>query len=313
MEKSSLPPVEITLPSGLTFTIAEMTTPDEMEEWQTVDLTVWPGSPLEAAPVHMLITHQRSGGLVLGARDASGKMIGILLGFPGVKGGLPVHCSHLLGILPEWRGRDVGYYMKRRQREWALTRGYDLINWTYDPLETRNARLNIAKLGGIVRDYTTNLYGVGRDGLNLGLETDRFTISWHIRHAQVEERLAGGTSPPQVEALRAAGIPVLTSTEITRGVVPYITLGDLRPVAGTAPALVESPTNFQAIKAEDPEAARAWREGLRAVFPPLFARGLAVLHALRVPDPVLSWRCYYLLGSADDYFAGTSTFYDYVK
>src|ERR1035437_3131179 len=85
MEKSSLPPVVITLPSGVAFTIAEVTSPAEMEEWQTVDLIVWPGSPLEAVPVHLLITHQRSGGLVLGARDAEGKMIGILLGFPGVK------------------------------------------------------------------------------------------------------------------------------------------------------------------------------------------------------------------------------------
>jgi predicted GNAT superfamily acetyltransferase len=313
MEKSSLPPVEITLPSGETFTIAEMTTPAEMEEWQTVDLTVWPGSPLEAAPVHMLITHQRSGGLVLGARDAAGKMIGILLGFPGVKAGRPVHCSHLLGILPEWRGRDVGYYMKRRQREWALTQGYDLVNWTYDPLETRNARLNIAKLGGIVREYTTNLYGVGRDGLNLGLETDRFTISWHIRHPSVEERLAGRAPIPGLDALRAAGIPVLTRTEVMGGSVPYLSLSTIQSVAGATPALVETPANFQSIKAEDPEAARAWREGLRAVFPPLFARGLAVLHALRVPDPVLSWRCYYLLGSADDYLAGKTSFSDYVK
>jgi predicted GNAT superfamily acetyltransferase len=312
MEKSSLPPVDITLPSGLTFSIAEMTTPAEMEEWQTVDLTVWPGSPLEAAPVHMLITHQRSGGLVLGARDAAGRMIGILLGFPGVKVGRLVHCSHLLGVLPEWRGRDVGYHLKRRQREWALAQGYDLINWTYDPLETRNARLNIAKLGGIVREYTANLYGVGRDGLNLGLETDRFTISWHIRHPDVEERLAGRTPIPRVDALRAAGIPVLTRTEVVHGSTPYLTLGDVSPLTDLGPALVETPSNFQAIKAEDPAAARAWREGLRAVFPPLFARGLAVLHALRVPDPVVSWRCFYLLGSADDYFAGESPI-SYVK
>jgi predicted GNAT superfamily acetyltransferase len=313
MEKSSLPPVVITLPTGAAFTIEEMTSAAEMEEWQAVDLAVWPGSPLEAVPVHLLVTHQRYGGLLLGARDEAGRMIGILLGFPGVKAGQPVHCSHLLGVLPEWRGRDVGYHLKRRQREWALAQGYDLVTWTFDPLESRNARLNIAKLGGIVREYSANLYGVGRDGLNLGLETDRFTISWHIRHPTVAERLAAQAPIIQVDDLRAAGIPLLTRTDVPATADPYPTLCEIQSSDGMQPALVEAPANFQAIKRADPGAARAWREGLRAVFPPLFARGLAVLHALRAPDPVLSSRCYYLVGAVEDYLAGTWSLHNYVK
>lgn len=313
MERTALSPQAVTLPDGTIFTIEEMISAAQMEEWQEVDLAVWPGSPLEAVPVHLLVTHQRYGGLLLGARDEAGRMIGILLGFPGVKAGRPVHCSHLLGVLPEWRGCDVGYHLKRRQREWALAQGYDLVTWTFDPLESRNARLNIAKLGGIVREYSANLYGVGRDGLNLGLETDRFTISWHIGHHAVAERLAGQSPMIQVDDLRAAGIPLLTRTDVSATPDPYLVLREIQSGDGMEPALIEAPANFQAIKRADPGAARAWREGLRAVFPPLFARGLAVLHAIRAPDPLLSWRCYYLVGSAEDYFTGTRSLDDYVK
>ncbi|MGH2344665.1 MAG: GNAT family N-acetyltransferase [Chloroflexota bacterium] len=313
MERTLLNPQAVTLPAGETFTIEEMTSAAEMEEWQAVDLAVWPGSPLGAVPIHLLVTHGRYGGLLLGARDAAGKMIGILLGFPGAKAGQAVHCSHLLGVLPEWQGRDVGYHLKRRQREWALAHGYDLVVWTFDPLETRNARLNIAKLGGIVREYSPNLYGVGRDGLNVGLETDRFTISWHIRHPTVAARLAAHAPSVQVEDLLAAGIPLLTRTDVSGASEPYPTLREIQAGADTRSALVEAPANFQAIKGADLGAARAWREGLRAVFPPLFAHDLAVLQVLRVPDPVLSSRCYYLVGSVEDYLAGTWSLDNYVK
>lgn len=294
------------------ISIVQVTTLAEVEEWQSIDHAVWPGSLLETVPAHVLVTYQRYGGLLLGARDADGKMIGILLGFPGLKDGTSIHCSHLLGILPEWRGRDVGFQLKCAQREFVLAQGLDLVVWTFDPLEMRNARLNIARLGGIVREYSPNLYGMGKDGLNKGLETDRFTISWHIRHRSVADRLAGGTLAPHPAALLAAGVPLLTRTEVRGSAVPYPALVEITPRAGAPLALVEAPANFQAIKGADFGAARAWREGLRDLFPALFAHGEAVLQVLRAQDDTLPARCYYLVGSAEDYLSGWLHWDEYV-
>src|SRR5579871_3053218 len=250
------------------ITIAEVQSPAEVAEWQEVEAAVWPGSLMELVPSHVLLTHQRYGGLLLGAREPGGRMVGILLGFPGLKGGKLVHCSHLLGVLPECRSRDVGYQMKLSQREFVLRQGLDLVVWTFDPLETRNARLNIGRLGGVCREYHRNLYGVMNDGLNQGLESDRFTVYWHIRARGVIDRLEGRTRSPEPEALRAAGAPLLTETTLERaaGSEPYARLIDVR-LGQDAPAmLVEAPANFQVVKAADRTAALSWREGLRAVF-----------------------------------------------
>ena len=296
------------------FTIAELSSLAEIEEWQAVDSAVWPGSSLETVPLHLLVTHQRYGGLLLGARDQERRMIGILLGFPGLKDGKVVHCSHLLGVLPEWRARDVGFHMKCRQRDFVLGQGLDQVVWTFDPLETRNARLNVGRLGAIAYEYTPNLYGVGRDALNEGLETDRFTVAWHIRHPRVVERLAGRMPAPQPAALLAAGVPLLTlgtpRIPSTTGGTTYLRLEDIVLGANAPLLLVEAPSNFQQIKRVDPEAAHGWRHGLRALFLDLLARGYGVLHLLREQD-TQPLRCYYLVGPIEEYLAGTLSWDSY--
>jgi predicted GNAT superfamily acetyltransferase len=285
------------------ITIAEIGSHADLEDWQVAEAAIWPGSPPEVIPGHVLLTHQRYGGLLLGAREPGGRMIGILLGFPGLKGGKLVHCSHLLGVLPDCRSRDVGYQMKLHQRAFVLGQGLDLVVWTFDPLETRNARLNIGRLGGVCREYHRNLYGVMNDGLNQGLESDRFTISWHIRSRRVIDRLEGRTRSPDPQALRSAGAPLLTQTTLERaaGSEPYARLLDVR-LGQDAPAmLVEAPTNFQVVKAADHAAALAWREGLRTVFQDLLGRGYAVVDALREQVEDGPTRCYYLVERAEEY------------
>src|SRR5579871_4456550 len=189
------------------ITIAEVQSPAEVAEWQEVEAAVWPGSLMELVPSHVLLTHRRYGGLLLGAREPGGRMIAILLGFPGLKDGKVIHCSHLLGVRPEWQSHDLGFRMKCRQRELVLAQGLDLVVWTFDPLETRNARLNIGRLGGVCHEYHPNLYGVMSDGLNAGLETDRLTITWYIRRPDVAARLAGAIVSRDPAALRASGTP----------------------------------------------------------------------------------------------------------
>jgi predicted GNAT superfamily acetyltransferase len=280
-----------------------VTTPEEVEEFQAVERRVWEGGDLEVVPGHVLLTHRRYGGLLLIARDGAGRGIGVLLGFPGLKGGQVVHCSHILGVVPEWRSHDVGYWMKWRQREFVLEQGLDLVVWTFDPLETRNARLNIARLGGICREYSRNIYGVMQDGLNAGLETDRLTVEWRIRHPTVTARLEGRAQPPSVAALGAEGVPLLTRTALrqdSRAERPLLYLEDFVLNVDGPRLLVEAPVEFQAIKRADFDAARAWRMGIRSLLQDLFARGHVMEDVLVERGDDGGRRCYYLLAHSDE-------------
>jgi predicted GNAT superfamily acetyltransferase len=233
-------------------------------------------------------------------------MVAILLGFIGQRRGTLVHCSHQLGILQEWRNQDLGYAMKSLQRQLVIDQGIDTIVWTFDPLETRNARLNLSRLGGVASDYTRNIYGPMLDGLNKGLESDRLTISWYVTHPTVEARLAGTTPVPDLARLKADGAPVVTQTTSVAAPdgEPYRRLTEVATGADAPVVLVEAPANFQAIKRLDPEAARAWRLGLRTAFEDLLAHGFGVLYLAREETAGTSPRCYYLFGSLKTYLSG---------
>ena len=297
--------MSVPLPSGIT--IAEVRSSADLEQWQAAYAAAWPGTSLDELPGHLLITHQRYGGLLLSAFDEEGHTIGVLLGFPGLKTGRVIHCSHLLGMVPAWRGRDIGYAMKLWQRAFVLAQGLDLIVWTFDPLETRNARLNLARLGGVCAEYNPNLYGPMHDGLNQGLDSDRLTVSWYIGHSSVEARLAGSVPEPDPRHLLADAAPLLTRTSLrdNAGGQPLLYLEDVLLGRDAPFLLVEAPAAFQAIKQAEFGAARAWREGLRAVFSDLFARGYGALHLLRATDDAGMLRCYYLFGDLHAYLEGT--------
>ncbi|HID86930.1 MAG TPA: hypothetical protein EYP55_06060 [Anaerolineae bacterium] len=229
----------------------------------------------EVVPLHLLVTAQKNGGLVLGAFDEEGRMIGFLFGFLGrTEEGKLKHCSHMMGVVPEAQGRGVGYALKLRQRDFALSQGLDLVTWTYDPLEGLNAFLNIAKLGVICQTYLRDVYGQLADGLNVGLSSDRFQVEWWIRSRRVEERLAQGGRRLRLEEVLAEGARLANTTERDPS-------GLLRPVGWerslTAETLlVEIPARFQEIKAADMDLAREWRAHTREVFERYFAAGYTV-------------------------------------
>lgn len=287
-----------------TLIITEITSPEEIGEYQDLERRVWDSSDLEIIPAHVLLTHRRYGGLLLLGRAPDSAPVALLLGFPGLKDGRVVHCSHILGVVPEWQSRDVGYHMKRCQRELVLQQGLALVVWTFDPLETRNARLNLGRLGAVSHEYTPNLYGVMRDGLNAGLESDRLTVEWHLRHPRVEARLAGGRPAPQPASLLAAGVPLLTRTSqrpATSAEPPLLFLDEAHEGLDGQRMLLEVPSDFQRLKRADFEAARAWRCGVRALFDDLFRRGYGALDLLTEKDENGRRRCYYLIGPFDEY------------
>ena len=169
------------------------------EQCQALQGQVW--GEAFAVPVNMTVAAERHGGLTLGAFDKSkGEMIGFVVSFvapvhfPEARGGLS-HYSHMAAVSAEWRARGIGTALKLAQSQAVLARGINLITWTYDPLEARNAALNIRKLGCICRTYSRNVYGEMRDNLNAGLPTDRFEAEWWLD----ESRPQFATDSPRME------------------------------------------------------------------------------------------------------------------
>jgi predicted GNAT superfamily acetyltransferase len=134
------------------------------------------------------------GGQVLGAWAAE-QLIGYALAIPGLRDGQPYFHSHMLAVAPEYRNRGVGKMLKLAQREDALARGIELIEWTFDPLEVKNAFFNIEKLGAIVRRYTPDFYGASTSPLHGNLPTDRLHAEWWLRTARVRALIAAEELP----------------------------------------------------------------------------------------------------------------------
>jgi predicted GNAT superfamily acetyltransferase len=158
---------------------------------QAVELqrTVWQFEELELLPVRLFVVAEKVGGQALGAFK-NGCLIGFCLAIPGIRDSEIYLHSHMLGVLPEFRNAGVGRALKLAQREDALARGFRFIEWTFDPLELKNAHFNIERLGAMVPRYVFNQYGSTTSPLHGGLPTDRCTAQWWIRSQRVQTAIA---------------------------------------------------------------------------------------------------------------------------
>ncbi len=147
---------------------------------------VWGWEDLDILPVRFFVVARDIGGQLLGAFDGD-FMCGFCVAIPGVHpNGPPYLHSHMLGVLPEYRNAGAGRMLKLAQREDALARGFDLVEWTFDPLELKNAYFNIEKLGAVIRQYLPNHYGITTSSLGGGLPTDRCVAEWYLKRARHE-------------------------------------------------------------------------------------------------------------------------------
>jgi predicted GNAT superfamily acetyltransferase len=260
------------------ITVRPLTTIEEFHMAEDLQRAVWPGSEIEVVPLHLLSTVARNGGLVLGAFHGQ-RMVGFLFGFLGTDEA-PLsrpaltrlkHCSHQLGVLPEYRSQQVGYQLKLAQRDFVSMQGVRLVTWTYDPLESRNARLNIAKLGAVCQRYTREVYGDMDDGLNAGLPSDRFQVDWWVTSPRVKERMFGQRAPLVLDSFISAGATILNPTRTGPGGLP-VPPERMLALAGNL-TLIEIPPDIQAIKAADRELALKWRMHTRELFEGAFASG----------------------------------------
>src|SRR5690242_2220728 len=161
----------------------------EFTEVLRLQREIWGFDDIELLPLRLFVVADKIGGQVLGAFHHR-KMIGFCLCIPGIKpGGTPYFHSQMLGVLPDYRNTGLGRRMKLAQREYALARGVELIEWTFDPLGLKNAFFNIEKLGAIARRYVYNQYGRTSSHLHGGLPTDRLVAEWWIASPRAEAAL----------------------------------------------------------------------------------------------------------------------------
>ena len=277
---------------------------DEFKRAVAFQESVWGEGFAERVPASLMKVTQRLGGVVAGAFGADDEMIGFVYGMTGPEKGRLIHWSDILAVRPGLRDKGVGRLLKRFQRDEVLARGVTLMRWTFDPLESRNAYLNLGRLGAVVREYAVDMYGVSDSPLHRGLGTDRFVVSWELDSARVVERLAGGR-PPSGETLRGRTPAFDVRTE-SPDPEPVDALNDrsvealLRRGAGEGGLRLPIPTEIQALRDRDPELAGRWRRATRAVLEPALATGWEVRELLPPPPDAPPVSHYVILPPSPD-------------
>jgi predicted GNAT superfamily acetyltransferase len=245
----------------------------------------------DAVPLSILKVTQKAGGIAAGAFAPDGRLLGFVYGLTGVRGGpLPkpvqvFHWSHMLAVHPDARDLGLGTRLKRYQLDLLLPLGVARVEWTYDPLEARNAHLNLNHLGAVPEHYVRDMYeGEMGSDLAKGIGTDRFIVTWLITDDRVARRLLEGPPDP-AEAIRRFGeAPVV-------GPAPHASLP--APLPDGPLVRVEIPASIQDLKTRDLGLARAYRASTRHAFEHYLGQGWKIEGFYRDPSGPEAGRCYY--------------------
>lgn len=249
--------------------IRDLKTIDEFRQVVALEHAIWGYTDSgDVVTVPVFIFTVKRGATLIGAFDANNRMVGFAYAVVGMKDGRPMQWSHMTGVLAEHRG-GLGYRLKLEQRSRALAQGYELIEWTFDPMQAMNAHLNFAKLGGVVEEYAENFYGESTSALHRGTPTDRLIVSWRIGEPHVMRRLEQ-TLELRVRSHEVGEAPVVNVTALD---------GEWRAVKSINLALherrlwVEIPTGFTQMQQQAPERALQWRLHVRQMFQHYFSTG----------------------------------------
>ena len=243
---------------------------------------VWRFPDREVVPLNELMGVARSHGLLLGA-FLGRKMVGFVFGIHGVRpkgdrhpGGRIFHVSRMLAVHPRYQRSGVGFHLKCAQRRWCLDQGFTHATWTFDPLQTGNANLNIARLGAVSDTYLVNVYGRSESELNRGMDTDRLQVDWEMGSARVLRRVLGRPDTARYPDVRFANECGLDRR------------GLLVPVRGRVDpchprAAVEIPPRIVSLMQQDLPLARRWRRHVRTLLQGHFARGYRIVDFVCTP------------------------------
>jgi chorismate synthase len=247
------------------FEIREMRTLEDFQSCVDLQKTIWGfDDPYDIVPLPLLIVSLRNDGIVMGAYR-NNEMIGFVYSLPGIHNNRKVQWSHMLAVLPEYQNADIGYQLKMAQYRISQERGYTSVEWTYDPLQSRNAHFNLKKLGCIATEYEINIYGKTSSPLHMGTPTDRLIALWPIPPLQKKlPQWTGAPEPPEL----------ITHTRRMNDELLLIDQIDLN--ASQEFLFLEIPENVQRVMSHSKDAALEWRLKTREGFLHYLASGYIV-------------------------------------
>jgi len=249
--------------------IRDLETLSEYEQCVDLQKEIWSLPDRDLVPAVELLVVCRCGGLCIGGFDGAA-MVGFVAGMISREEGRVSNHSHMVGVIPGYRGRRIGEALKWAQRDRVLGQGLDFISWTFDPLQAPNASLNINRLGAVVRKYFVDAYGETQTPLHGGLPTDRFEAEWAILSPRVVEAREGKVvGPRDWDELPHANCSRLEK-DLPRCEEVELEL-DAREL------LVEIPPDITRLMSEDPELALNWRLQTRRIFQSYLSRGYLVV------------------------------------
>ena len=258
---------------------------NKLHEVERLQKEIWSFSNNQIVHSRLLADMQRVGGLLLGAIDKKNKsLVGFLFGFVGFKNSEIKHCSYMLGVLPEFRSKGIGYLLKLEQRNYVMKQGINLITWTFDPLESINGNLNFRKLAGIAKEYKCDQFGFELGNHNDGLPSDRLVVDWRITDQSVHQRLYPKKTPKRGKPFRCQDqdVGTINKTYITKDV---LVMKDYNLKLNNSIILLEIPSNFQIIKQNDMKLALEWRLSTREIFKNYLSQNYIIKEFLTDIDP----------------------------
>lgn len=271
-------------------TFKQLKTLEDLAPCERLQEAVWKFNKADIIPSRFMRILCKHGGFAMGAFDGD-MMIGFLFGVPAIHYGRPSQHSHMMAVLPEYRDQNIGFKLKIAQREDALNRNIDLITWTFDPLQSRNAHLNINKLGVIACSYDINLYGEGTSSkLHSGLGTDRILAEWWLASDKVKSII--DEQNQEVTKIQSAERLNINKTERNEQGLLIPVEADLTLTNDVL--LLEIPDDIEKIKNSNIQVARKWRELVQKAFLYYFDAGYYI-NSLHIEREGNIRRTYYVL------------------
>jgi predicted GNAT superfamily acetyltransferase len=261
--------------AGPQIVIRDLRSIDDLRQLKAVEKEVWGMADEDSIPLTLAVACKAAGNIFVGAFDKD-KLVGFAFGFLGREHGQTTIHSHMLAMLDPYRHLDLGSRLKQAQRERAMAMGVHEMTWTFDPLQSRNAHFNFAKLGVVSDTYKVDFYGPETSSTLHRNGTDRLWVRWVLNARRVRDRLAGKSGRTEtLDALRL--------------LAPLVRFnGDGRPVrADLADSLsrqrvsIEIPGEILDVERADMELAREWREATRWAFREAVKAGFFVMEFCR--------------------------------
>ncbi len=250
--------------------IRDVASIDDLRKIGAVEKQVWTLDERDLAPMTLLIALKEAGSIIVGAFDGDA-LVGFALGFPSLESGHVAIHSHMLAVLPEYRDFNLGYRLKLAQRDRALAAGIKKMSWTFDPLQSRNAHFNFAKLGVVSDRYKVDFYGRDSSSVLHQNGTDRLWLTWPLDSVRVQRRLSSARN----DALPIGVDAVAADTELRP------VRGPLAEIVPQPAALISIPDDIVALENRDPALAWEWRLATRWAFTELLAAGFFVADFFR--------------------------------